>query len=135
MYDSKYSVEFRISVLHGGFRYGVMTDKDIDYACNEMKKCVPEVLHDHLIKMIVYGSVARKDYNDDSDVDIAILTDLGREEVKKYDSDLMDIVTDIAIHNGAIVEYVCVPYNEFESKKSWYSYFKNIEKDGVQIYG
>ena len=27
MYDSKFSVEFRISVLHGGFRYGVFLGK------------------------------------------------------------------------------------------------------------
>ena len=123
------------SFYNNNIIYLIMTDKDIDYACNEMKKCVPEVLHDHLIKMIVYGSVARKDYNDDSDVDIAILTNLDREEVKKYDSALMDIVTNIAMHNGTIVEYICLPYSEFESKKSWYGYFKKIEKDGVHIFG
>ena len=112
-----------------------MTGKDIEYACDVMKKSVPEVLNEHLIKMIVYGSAARNDFSDDSDIDIAILTDLDRETIKNYDSALMDIVTEIAIDNGAIVEYICVPYSEFESKKSWYSYFKNIEKDGVRIYG
>ena len=95
-----------------------MTGKDIDYVCDVMKKNVPGVFNEHLIKMIVYGSAARNDYTDDSDIDIAILTDLDRKEVKKYDSALMDIVTDIAIHNGAIVEYICVPYSEYESKKT-----------------
>ena len=112
-----------------------MTREDIDYACETMKKGVPEVLNEHLIKMFVYGSAARNDFNDDSDVDIAILTDLDRERVKKYDSALMDIVTSIAVHNGAIVEYICLPYNEFESKKNWYGYFRNIEEDGVLLYG
>ncbi len=59
-----------------------MTGKDIDYACDVMKKNVPGVFNEHLIKMIVYGSAARNDYTDDSDIDIAILTDLDRKEVK-----------------------------------------------------
>ena len=34
---------------------------------------------------------------DSSDVDIAIITDMDRKAVKKYDSELMDAVTDIAM--------------------------------------
>jgi hypothetical protein len=47
----------------------------------------------------------------------------------------MDIVTDIAMNLGTIVQYVCIPMKEYEQKKSWYDYFKNIEKEGVVLYG
>lgn len=83
----------------------------------------------------MYGSCARGDYNQDSDIDIALLTDMDRLEVKRYDSQLMDVVTDIAMNSDAIVQYVCLPIDEYNSKKEWYGYFKNIEKDGKVIYG
>jgi hypothetical protein len=37
--------------------------------------------------------------------------------------------------NFAIVNFVLLPYDEFEEKKSWYGYFKNIDKEGVRLYG
>ena len=94
-----------------------MKREDIDYACAEMKRSVPEILHNHLKKIIVYGSAAREDYTEDSDIDIAILTDLDRERAKQYDNSLMDIVTEIAMHSDAIVEYICLPIDEYNQKK------------------
>ena len=61
-----------------------------------------------------------------------------KENVKNiimYDSLLMDVVTDIAMETDAIVEYICIPYDEYMSKKNWYGYFENIDKDGITIYG
>ena len=112
-----------------------MTQQDIDYACEMMKRRVPQLLNEHVKKIIMYGSCSRGDYSDNSDIDIAILTDLDRLETKKYDSELMDTVTDIAMKTDAIVEYICIPYSEFETKKDSYGYFKNIEQEGVVLYG
>ena len=47
----------------------------------------------------------------------------------------MDIVTDIAMVSDAIVEYVCLPIDEFDEKKNWYGYFQNIEREGKVLYG
>ncbi len=44
----------------------------------------------------------------------------------------MDIVTDIAIHNGAIVEYICVPYSEYESKKTGMDTLRTQKKTGFR---
>ena len=85
-------------------------------------------------KIILYGSCTRGDYNENSDVDIAILTACDRVESRKYDDILTDIATDIGIETFAVVNFSCFPLKEFEEKKSWYPYFMNIEKDGVMLY-
>lgn len=112
-----------------------MTQNDINKTCGILNNRIPMLLKEHVKKIILYGSCARGDFDDDSDIDIAILTDLGRLEVKKYDSALMDAVTDIAMETDAIVEYICIPYQEYEEKKNWYGYFKNIDQEGTLIYG
>lgn len=101
-------------------------------------EAVPEVhdaLGDDLEEIILYGSCSRGDYNKDSDIDIAILTGCDRLEAKKYSDKLDDIATGLAMKYLAIVNFVCLPQKEFEEKKSWYPYFKNIEREGERLYG
>lgn len=112
-----------------------MTQNDIDYASRVFTERVPGILKNHAKKIIMYGSCARGDYNNDSDIDIAILTDMNRVDVKAYDSDLMDVVTDIAMASDAVVEYICLPIDEYNQKKAWYGYFRNIETEGKVLYG
>lgn len=112
-----------------------MRKKDIEYAKKTISNRFPEILKDNVKSIILYGSCARGDFNDDSDIDVAILTDCSRIEAKRYDSLLMDVVTEIAMNTDVVVEYICIPYDEFSSKKSWYGFFGNIEKDGITIYG
>ena len=49
----------------------------------------------------------------DSDVDIVLITDMNRKAIKKYDSELMDAVTDIAMNSDAVVKHMML-YTEEE---------------------
>lgn len=112
-----------------------MNRNDIEQAIEILKEKIPLNMKNHVKKIVIYGSCARGDYTENSDIDVAILTDCDRLQAKKYDDLLMDIVTDIAMETNTIVEYTCIPENEFMEKKAWYAYFKNIEKEGRVIYG
>ena len=35
----------------------------------------------------------------------------------------------------SVVNFVCIPQDEFEAKKSWYDYFQNIVAEGEVLYG
>lgn len=56
-------------------------------------------------------------------------------EVKKYDEELANLATELAMKYFTVVNFVCLPYQEFTEKRTWYAYFRNIEKDGVILYG
>ena len=99
---------------------------------------VPElenVLGDDLVECVLYGSCARGDFSDDSDIDIALLVKCNRITAKKYSESLADISTKFAMKYFAIVNFVCIPYEEYNQKKSWYLYYKNISRDGVILHG
>ena len=112
-----------------------MNKDDIRKTKEVLNRSIPSLLNQDLVKMTMYGSCARGDYTDDSDIDIVLFTRCDRLEAKKYDDELMDIVTDIAMDIGTMVEYICIPVKEFEKKKSWYGYFQNIEREGIVLYG
>lgn len=101
----------------------------------ESTEMLQKLMGKDLKKVILYGSCARGDFDDDSDIDIALFTDCDRIEAKKYDRQLSEIATDMAMKYFAVVNFACLPFDEFSEKKNWYAYFKNIENDGEVIYG
>lgn len=59
-----------------------------------LKKCwtfaqtIQLLLEPDLYTIILYGSYARGDYNNSSDIDIMILVDLPETEIKKIENDI-----------------------------------------------
>ncbi len=85
--------------------------------------------------MILYGSCARGDFKGYSDIDIALLTTESRTDTWKYTDKIDEVATELALKYFAIVNFVLLTYSEFEEKKNWYGYFKNIDKEGIKLYG
>lgn len=64
-----------------------------------VKNCVVDKIRDFmksdLVEIILYGSCARGDYTEDSDIDIVLITKCDRLEAKKYSSELAGLVTEL----------------------------------------
>lgn len=101
----------------------------------EVPDMIREFMEKDLVKMILYGSCARGDFKDYSDVDIALLMKGSRMDSWVYNDKIDEVATKLALKYFAIVNFVLLPYQEFEEKKGWYGYFKNIEKEGIKLYG
>ena len=96
---------------------------------------VREGMKEDLDTIVLYGSCARGDYSNDSDIDIALLMTCDRMESKKYTDLLAGIATVMALKYFAVINFVCLPKLEFAEKKSWYPYFRNIDREGEVLYG
>jgi predicted nucleotidyltransferase len=107
----------------------------IEFVKNDVVDVLKELIKDDLVEVILYGSCARGDYNEDSDIDIALITKSGRLESKRYYDGLSSIATNLAMKYLAVVNFVCIPYDEYMEKKGWYAYFKNIDTEGEVLYG
>ncbi|MCM1254443.1 MAG: nucleotidyltransferase domain-containing protein [Clostridium sp.] len=101
----------------------------------EAPNMVKKFMENDLIKVLLYGSCARGDFKECSDVDIALLTKGKREDNWKYNDKIDEVATELALKYFAVVNFVLLPYDEFEEKKDWYGYFKNIAREGIALYG
>lgn len=113
----------------------MLNDIIIEKVKKETTDMVKAAMGKDLIKVILYGSCARGDYTQDSDIDIALIMTCDRMEAKKYNDTIAEISTKMAMKYFSIVNFVCLPYAEFIQKKSWYLYFKNIDSEGEVLYG
>lgn len=113
----------------------VLTDEIIGNVKTDVTNYVTERMKNDLVEVILYGSCARGDYTNDSDIDIALITRCDRLEAKKYGDALSDIATELAMKYFVVVNFVVLPYQEFVEKKVWYSFFRNIANEGQVLYG
>lgn len=112
-----------------------MNQNLIDRVIFEFTEMIQKNIGEDIVQCRLFGSCARGDYSDYSDIDIVLLTNCGREESEQYTDILIDIVTELAMKYFVVVNALCIPFKEYEEKKSWYVFFVNIEEEGRVIYG
>ena len=112
----------------------VLTTELITSITDELNTAIPDVFGKSVVKAYLYGSCARGDFSADSDIDIAVLFDCSRADSQAHISEAARLSTDIAMKTFQVVNFACLPYDEFVDKKEWYPFYANIEKDGVLIY-
>lgn len=112
-----------------------LTKETIETVKLEAADMASELMKEDLVEAVLYGSCVRGDYTEDSDIDIALLTRCDRMAVKKYTDGLARIATELAMKYFAVVNFVCLPYEEFTDRKSWYGYFRSIDREGEVLYG
>ncbi|MDR0911810.1 MAG: nucleotidyltransferase domain-containing protein [Methanobrevibacter sp.] len=79
-------------------------------------------------KIILFGSVARGDDEKESDIDIFILT----KNKEVVEEDIRDKSFDLSIENSELISTIIVS-NEYYEEFKHFSFFKNLEKEGILI--
>ena len=90
-----------------------------------------EIFGDKFQNVILYGSYARGDYDDESDIDIMIMVDMSREELSKYRMTFSEFFSDMNLENGVFLtsKLQSKPYfNEWQHAMPFY---QNVMKEGV----
>ena len=92
-----------------------------------------QIYGDAIVRILLYGSYARHEECDDSDIDVVAIVNGDREELQKKLNQMWDIVSDIGMENYVVISPTVVPYDEFEKYKNVLPYYMNIEKEGKLI--
>ena len=94
--------------------------------------------------IVMYGSFARGDFDDESDIDFAAIVVGERQELqKKLEEErqalqkqldkVWDKASDIGLEYDAVVSPVVIPYEEFIKYKDKLPYYHNIDKEGIIV--
>lgn len=103
----------------------------LDYYVKQLK----HVYGEHLKAVILYGSYARGDFQENSDIDIMILLDIDDIGIKEYRHKLSGVTYDFNMDNNVDVKPIAKSKEHFEKWKSVYPFYKNVDNEGVIIYG
>ena len=104
--------------------------QDIIY---EFTKEIKKIFGTNLSTVIVYGSYARGDYNENSDVDVMILVKIPEEKLSNYIDVVSDCAFEYLMKYGIDISPVLKNENHFKYWEETIPYYQNIRKEGVVI--
>ena len=105
---------------------------------NLMERYVFEIQNiygEHLRQIILYGSYAREDFSEDSDIDIMILLDMSDLELKKYSQQLAYMTYDFNLDYDIDIKPIVKSEAHFKKWVVTYPFYANINIEGVVLYG
>jgi len=107
---------------------------NIQQMTGKIVETAKDVLGDKLRNVILYGSYARGDYNEDSDIDIMVLADMGDTDVYEYEKPLWRAASRLDLENNMMVSVQIKDKNFFNEWVEVLPFYRNVMKDGVALY-
>ena len=98
----------------------------------EMCEAFGEIYAGSISEVVLYGSYARGQETDESDVDMALVLTGGQTE-EQCDR-MTDIVVDYQLDLGITLSVISIEKREYMEWKTTLPFYKNIEKEGIVIW-
>lgn len=87
----------------------------------------------NLRAVILYGSCARGDFANDSDIDIMVLLDVAQEEVGKARSKILDVSDQIDLEYDVVLAPVIQSWRLYNQYMAVSCFYQNVEREGIKI--
>lgn len=101
----------------------------------EMDEVIQGILRSfegQVVSIILFGSMARGDHDEQSDVDIAVI--LSSEKTSEQGNEILDYFVDLDIKYGRVHSIIEIQKDEFDKWKDVSPFYKNVLKDGVVLW-
>lgn len=108
--------------------------KEWNTITTEIVEAVLELLKDDVYKIVLYGSYARGDFTKESDIDIMILLNCSKEEVKKYRKQVSRLSSRIGLKNDVEISLMLRDRETFEQGQNILPFYRNVAGEGVNLY-
>ena len=95
-----------------------------------------DALAEDVRQIIVYGSRARGDFNEDSDLDIIVLVDIrDNETMVDYRKKMNLLASRFGLEYDIMISISVKRLDLFELQKEYLPFYKNAINEGIQLYG
>jgi len=112
-----------------------MCDKAVlDTITKKVYASAKEVLGDKLEKAVLFGSYARGDYHEWSDIDVMILADIQPEDADETRTKIYRLMDYIDLEYNIMISLHMVSSAIYRKYINVLPFYLNVQKEGVELY-
>ena len=101
--------------------------------CRRVVEAYRKAYGDAIEAIYLYGSYARGDYDEESDIDFAAIVKGERLDVQKKRWQLWSDADEIDLEFDVLTSPTAIPAADFEKYKDESVYYKNIREEGIRL--
>lgn len=98
----------------------------------EVRRACDPIFGTMLKDAYLYGSYARGDYHEESDIDILLAVNLDAERIAKYRNSVAAITSDLSLKHDITISVTIKPLEQFQKYANVLPFYKNVMKEGIR---
>jgi len=112
-----------------------LTDPRINDVARKVLSAAKNTLGDRLDKVILFGSYARGDFDNESDIDFFVLADVPHEETTTWRKNIDNRIPNIWFEHDLLVCIHVTSKAMFDRYYSILPFYQNVVKEGIELDG
>lgn len=110
-----------------------MTEAKIQEVVQKFAEEAKKIYGMKLMEVILYGSCARGDFAQDSDIDIMILLNVPEEDINSERKRIYDVSDKLDLEYDVVLAPVFQNYQVYQKYMSASVFYQNVKREGVKI--
>ena len=109
------------------------TQSQLNILLKKISEIYKSVYGEKLVRVRLYGSCARGDFADDSDLDIVALVHGDRMKLQEQLKNVWDQTCDLELEYEMVLSLAVIPYDEFEKYRDELPYYRTTANEGQNV--
>lgn len=98
----------------------------------ELVRGILSVMQENVVQIILYGSVARGDQTEESDVDVALLVNGSLNP--EMEERLSDFIVDMDLKYDKVFSVIDINMDKFTEWENVLPFYQNVKKEGIVLW-
>ena len=109
------------------------TSTELKIIIQQLVRSVRELFPQETPEVILFGSYARNDADDGSDIDVLLLMDASREEIAEKNWQVGEVAAELLLAHGIVVSPILENRDYYFTNMMLLPFFQNIQREGVRM--
>ena len=109
------------------------SQQDIHSIISALRVGVAQIFQQEYIDVILFGSYARGDYDEESDIDVLLLVDVPRQTIFERNWQIGELAAELLMEYGIVVSPIVENRQSFEANSGLLPFFRNIRAEGIRL--
>jgi predicted nucleotidyltransferase len=120
-------------LLARGDRVRMLAKTETNPIVKTLYRSFKDIFRDNLEEVIIFGSCARNEQEEGSDIDVMVLVSVGRDNLKAFNKRVVQMTSDFSLRHDVLISSIVQNKDFFYEWVEDLPFYRNVNAEGVRI--